>query len=284
MERAVQKISSLLGAHSLPFWSPRYEAHMCTDVSMPALLGYFATMIYNPNNVALEGSAITTVVEMEAGKQLCELFGYNTDENKRTLPLSWGHVTCGGTAFPGQISDAANSLLGLVRKLSIPQPGTLLRHAAARNLKFYPLALKKALSKELKFLATSFDVRACDGTKKAFMDLTTWELLNLKPDTVLDLPDRLYGKYGISPAYLGEVMKKYTIQSTGKDVLEQEYGVDKPPQYMLASTRHYSWPKGGGKLSTVSQPCNWLLTYRSSCPGNRLRQLHLHRRGPRGSR
>ena len=96
-ERAVQKISSLLGAHSLPFWSPRYEAHMCTDVTMPALLGYFATMLYNPNNVALEGSAITTVVEMEVGKQLCGMFGYNTDEGKKEVPLSWGHVTCGGT-------------------------------------------------------------------------------------------------------------------------------------------------------------------------------------------
>ncbi|KAJ8112448.1 hypothetical protein ONZ43_g5395 [Nemania bipapillata] len=38
-------------------------------------------------------------------------------------------------------------------------------------------------------------------------------------------------------------MNKFTIQSTGKDVLEREFNV-KPCQYMLATTRHYSWPKG----------------------------------------
>ena len=106
------------------------------------------------------------------------------------------------------------------------------------------------MKNELKFLSSSFDVRTCVGTKKLIVDLSTWELLNLKPDTVLDLPDRLYGDYGISPSYLGNVMKKYTIQSTGKDVLEKDYGIEKPPQYMLASTRHYSWPKGGGTLVT----------------------------------
>lgn len=42
-------------------------------------------------------------------------------------------------------------------------------------------------------------------------------------------------------------MNKYTIQSTGKDGLENKYTKDKPAQYMLSTTRHYSWPKGAGK-------------------------------------
>jgi hypothetical protein len=33
---------------SIPFYSPRYSAHMCADQSMPAILGYIATMFYNP--------------------------------------------------------------------------------------------------------------------------------------------------------------------------------------------------------------------------------------------
>lgn len=68
---------------------------MCTDLTVPGLLGYFMTMIYNPNNVAVEGSPLTTVVELEAGKQLCEMFGYNTDSKKQ--PTAWGHITCDGT-------------------------------------------------------------------------------------------------------------------------------------------------------------------------------------------
>lgn len=70
---------------------------MCTDLTVPGLLGYFMTMLYNPNNVALEASPLTTVAELKAGRQLCNLFGYNTDEGKKGEPLAWGHITCDGT-------------------------------------------------------------------------------------------------------------------------------------------------------------------------------------------
>lgn len=53
------------------------------------------TMLYNPNNVAVEGSPMTTLVELRVGKQLSKLFGYNIDEHK--FPLSWGHITSGGS-------------------------------------------------------------------------------------------------------------------------------------------------------------------------------------------
>ena len=70
---------------------------MCTDLTMPGLLGYFMTMLYNPNNVALEASPLTTVAELKAGQQLCNLFGYNTNEGNNEEPLAWGHITCDGT-------------------------------------------------------------------------------------------------------------------------------------------------------------------------------------------
>jgi glutamate/tyrosine decarboxylase-like PLP-dependent enzyme len=66
-------------------------------MSMAALLGYFMTMLYNPNNVALEASPLSTVAEIEVGEQLCELFGYNIDESNLDMPTGWGHVTCDGT-------------------------------------------------------------------------------------------------------------------------------------------------------------------------------------------
>ena len=70
---------------------------MSTDMTVPGLLGYFMTMIYNPNNVAVEASPLTTVIELEAGKQLSEMFGYNTNPDDKTRPTSWGHITCDGT-------------------------------------------------------------------------------------------------------------------------------------------------------------------------------------------
>lgn len=64
---------------------------------MSSLLGYFMTMLYNPNNVALEASPMTTLVELRVGQQLCELFGYNIHIEEKTSPLAWGHITCDGT-------------------------------------------------------------------------------------------------------------------------------------------------------------------------------------------
>ena len=94
---AVQTAASILGQHSVPWWNPRYAAHMCMDLSMPAVLGYFMTMLYNPNNVSIEASPLTTVAEMEAGQQLSEMVGYNTDITRTDVPCGWGHITCGGT-------------------------------------------------------------------------------------------------------------------------------------------------------------------------------------------
>jgi glutamate/tyrosine decarboxylase-like PLP-dependent enzyme len=64
---------------------------------MASLLGYFMTMLYNPNNVAIEASPLSTVAEIEVGEQLCELFGYNIDPDSTEAATGWGHVTCDGT-------------------------------------------------------------------------------------------------------------------------------------------------------------------------------------------
>ncbi|GIK00975.1 hypothetical protein Aspvir_005005 [Aspergillus viridinutans] len=118
----VRTTAQVLGAHSVPFWTPRYEGHMCADLTMASLLGYFMTMLYNPNNVALEASPLTTVAEYQVGQQLCDLFRYNTDPEKQDLPLAWGHITCDGT-----IANLESIWV-------------------ARYLKFYTLALQWAIN------------------------------------------------------------------------------------------------------------------------------------------
>ena len=70
---------------------------MGMDLSMPALLGYFMTMIYNPNNVSIEVSPLTTVAEMTVGDELCKMFGYNVDPEHKEQPLAWGHIACDGS-------------------------------------------------------------------------------------------------------------------------------------------------------------------------------------------
>lgn len=194
------------------------------DLSTPGLLGYFMTMIYNPNNVSIEASPLTTVAEIEVGESFCKLFGYNVDPDNESQPTAWGHITCDGTV------------------------ANLESMWVARNLKFYPLSLRSAMKEDgpLAFAADDFEVEICTGTKKLFTDLNNWELLNLRPNVILDIPERLYGQYQISPAFLDSVINEYGIQSTSKGVLEKEFDVP-DMNYFISNTRHYSWPKAGGK-------------------------------------
>ncbi|XRM42698.1 hypothetical protein ABZX51_005909 [Aspergillus tubingensis] len=222
----VQKVAHLMGQQSVPFWSPRYEGHMCTDMTMPALLGYFMTMLYNPNNVALEASPFTTYAEIKAGEQLCEMFGYGVAPN--ASPRGWGHITADGT-----IANLESIWV-------------------ARNLKYYPLSLYLAIKKgKLQFLTGKFEIENCQGETKIFDEMTAWELLNLRPDTVLGIPQHLYDHHNISNDFLDKVMVDYNIQNISKSQLEEDFletdvtnDVKFPFRYMVGKTRHYSWPKG----------------------------------------
>lgn len=204
---------------------------------MPACLGYFMTMLYNPNNVAFEASPLTTVVEKQVGEDLCTLFGFNlsdrqplstADDLESEWPVAWGHLTADGSI------------------------ANLEAIWVARNLKFYPLSIRSAMKEDgpLAFIAESFEIKTCIGTVKLLQDLSTWELLNLKPETILDIPKRLHDQYYISPVFLNGVMQKYGIQSTGMRSLQKEFDVP-DPQLFVSNTRHYSWPKGTGKHPTI---------------------------------
>ncbi|KAF9780383.1 hypothetical protein IL306_000266 [Fusarium sp. DS 682] len=218
---ATEKVAQLLGEHSAPFWSPRYEAHMCTDLTMSSLLGYFMTMLYNPNNVALEASPMTTLVELRVGQQLCKLFGYNIDPQKS--PVSWGHITCDGT-----IANLESIWV-------------------ARNLKFYPLSLCLALRRgKLQFIGDRFYAPSCfhASNKTLFKDLQGWDLLNLRSDVILHLPNALNKQFGITSKFLENALNEFNIQTIGREVLEREFQVKNPIKYFVSKTRHYSWPKG----------------------------------------
>ncbi len=73
-----------------PFQSPRYIAHMLSEQTLPSIAGYFSAMLYNPNNVTRESAPVTVKLEIEAGKMLAKMLGYNPD-------TSWSHLCSGGT-------------------------------------------------------------------------------------------------------------------------------------------------------------------------------------------
>ncbi len=89
-ESVLLDISSRLKMSSDPWFSPRYLGHMNSDVLMVSTLAYLATVLYNPNNVAYESSVATTKMELEAGSQLAEMLGFDSE-------TAWGHITADGS-------------------------------------------------------------------------------------------------------------------------------------------------------------------------------------------
>lgn len=90
MRQVLVELAGLLQVTSVPWFSPRYLGHMIADTLMAANLGYMLAILYNQNNVAYEGSPGTTGLELETGRQLAAMMGYDPSQ-------SWGHLTAGGT-------------------------------------------------------------------------------------------------------------------------------------------------------------------------------------------
>jgi glutamate/tyrosine decarboxylase-like PLP-dependent enzyme/anti-sigma regulatory factor (Ser/Thr protein kinase) len=238
--RFQSELFSLLGElkSDIPFYSPRYIGHMLADVSLPALVGYIATMLYNPNNIAWEGSPVTTLLEIQVGRELAGMLGFGATPAE--LAATWGHITSGGT-----IANMEGIWI-------------------AKAVKFLPVAVRQA--------AIELGVTGLSAGEegKPLDTMTAWYLVNLIPDEALDLKERFILKYvqqhpemtaekAISIA--NDCLKKHDILSlgdhsffsalTGEDVLQP--GIMFAPQSM-----HYSWAKlpgavgiGAGKVVSI---------------------------------
>ncbi|KAL0066449.1 hypothetical protein AAF712_006491 [Marasmius tenuissimus] len=234
IDGALKECLKGLDKHAVPFFSPRYAGHMSFDVSLPAILGYFAAMVYNQNNVTPEASPYTSSVEYEVGNELCEMLRYNTPTSTTRGDTSgiigWGHITCGGSI------------------------ANLEAMWVARNLKYYPLSLYNVMKPgaPLHFISETFKVTLCTNTSKKFFDCSPWELLNLTPSEILSLPERITAQYDISRSMLDEFLDPESVQTVGKDKLDKDQadrGFEmKPSSIMLSGANHYSWPKGAAIL------------------------------------
>ncbi|KAG2005933.1 group II decarboxylase [Coprinopsis cinerea AmutBmut pab1-1] len=117
----------------------------------------------------------------------------------------------------------------------------------------------------LHFISSTFKISKCtdpvippsapssEEPLHLFTSLSTWELLNLMPETILAIPDRLQKEYQISPTFLEEVMAEYIVQSTGMEGLKERWGFKESPKFLMAGTKHYSWPKGLALTGVGSQ-------------------------------
>ena len=117
------------------------------------------------------------------------------------------------------------------------------------------------MQNELVFIADSFTIPTACGTEKLLQDFTPWELINIDPSVVLDIPTRLANKYGISAERLADALAPHSIQTLGKDELEKDLGteVQRPGAYFVSATYHYSWPKAAGTVF-CRDVLDWMLT------------------------
>ncbi|MPQ42558.1 pyridoxal phosphate-dependent decarboxylase family protein [Clostridium tarantellae] len=90
LEETLTELSSRLRTSMMPWHSPRYIGHMCSETLMPALLGYFAATLYNGNNVTYEAGPATAEMEEEVGIDFCKLMGYDPT-------IGWGHISSDGS-------------------------------------------------------------------------------------------------------------------------------------------------------------------------------------------
>jgi glutamate/tyrosine decarboxylase-like PLP-dependent enzyme len=223
---------------SAPIFSMRSHGHMLWDQVLPAMVGYFAGMLYNQNNVAAEASPVTTWLEIKVGNDLCQMLGYEVPPDAPTIPLEeptptsekivpWGHITCDGSV--------AN-----IEALW-----------AARNVKFFGVALRAAL-REVRLLAPARDitVRLLNNAEARLIDLDTWTLLNLKLDDLVSLPYRIATNYGLSLELLSGALREYGIQHIGILEFYERFLTECPqaPVVMAPATCHYSLPKAGTLL------------------------------------
>ncbi|MBI2260753.1 MAG: decarboxylase [Caulobacterales bacterium] len=89
LSRELARLCEALTAET-PTYTPRYIGHMKAEVSLPALLGWLAAMLHNPNNTSREASKVGTVIEAEAIAMLAAMVGYDP-------ATAEGHFTSGGT-------------------------------------------------------------------------------------------------------------------------------------------------------------------------------------------
>ena len=195
----------------VPFFSGRYKGHMIGEQTIAAQIGYFATMLYNPNNIAFEISPVTTRLELEVSSQLARMIGYDPTRH-------WGHLTSGGTI-------ANFEALWL-----------------ARGVRYLPVAAAGAAAE----LGLTLWVRLPGGGTAPLAELPLWELLNVGNGSALDLWDRLW--QSAPAADVRRALGNHSLADIGYQEYSRRLAVgfgDPLPAgvVLVAATAHYSWEK-----------------------------------------
>lgn len=228
LETELWKIISKL-KRSVPFFSTRYVGHMASETTLPALVGYFAGMLYNPNNVTTQAAPYTSELEMSVGKDLARMVGYRGNP--------WGHLTSGGT-----VANAEGFWV-------------------ARNLRYQALAVAAMLrdpENAGRLICPALESPAW-AMGKQLVDLSVWELFNFPLRQSVLLRDRISlltrQARGLPRDTDPEVRKEFDNALQGYTLAELGWAEfsrktkrimgELPPEgvVLISKAMHYSWKK-----------------------------------------
>lgn len=238
-DRLFQQITEMLAGlrRHFPFYSPRYIAHMLSDQTIPSVLGYFAGMLYNPNNVTPEAAPVTVKWEFEVAADVLRMVGYQSPpEGESREEFGWAHVTGGGTVANLEALWAARN----IRYFPLAVRDVCLRHSI-------PLAVKLPGSGEQRFPISELTPQACLGIRPS-------QAIYLYP-RFLDAVRRhwsLTRKEAAPRAIALLAESEFSMADHGTRACYHTL----PPAIFVAGTRHYSISKtadvlGIGRASVI---------------------------------
>ncbi|MEP6577970.1 pyridoxal-dependent decarboxylase [Microcoleus vaginatus GB2-A3] len=224
---AYNKLLEYLREYATPYFSMRYQGHVLWDTTLPGMLGYFATMLHNPNQLTIQMSTATTLLELLVGKDLCAMVGFPS--NNEIEP--WSHITAGGS-------------IAIIEAVW-----------ATREMKFFPFAAREALKIEPALLkARNIEVPIVDGSHPKLLEATSWQLFNIRQDDILTLPQRIWDLCGESEELqdvysVWDLLLKRSLNGRGWSAMSRTCFQDVGDLKMItSSTKHYTWPKAMASL------------------------------------
>lgn len=210
---------------SYPFHSPRYMGHMLSEQTLPAVMGYFATLLYNPNNVTEEAAPVTVEKELEFGKRICQMLGYGSK--------GWAHLSSGGSS------------------------ANLEALWAARQSQFFPLVLRDVC---LKYGWSDFTIKLPNhrdtNLHTPLCACSDRQLLHLHPSESLfmlkNLTQHIYKTKGLEYAEIKKriteaaAASQYNIRTNGYANVIAKIGLK--PVIFVSQSAHYSVKKATNLL------------------------------------
>lgn len=217
----LDKVLAAFKSH-VPTHSPRYLAHMVSEQTLPSVIGYFAGMLYNANNVTGESSPVAVPMELAVGKMIAQMLGYNPT-------TSWTHLCSGGT-------------LANIEAMWV-----------ARTVKFMPLVLQEYCSvNNIEFVITTpngekVDIKTCPV--RTMLALESHQAIYMRRELIRELVNR------DSQATVQSVSKiidahiynsEFNVKRNGLHKILSKLGVE--PVIFVSPTAHYSVKKAANIL------------------------------------